>query len=267
MNDLEKTWGKFPVAASVIAFVLTMPLLWGMAMPVLDNLPVYWSGAAKYLLTLIATVLLCFGVFGKIPFSLVCKDFWRGLLTSGSVGMICAIMALIFSYQTPDGIPSFGTITGFTLYSFAIAVSEEFLFRGLIFGRLLESWRDKKRFVWMAVLISSVIFGLRHLLNLIEKPGTFNMTAAQVCFTLMAGIYLCAVYLKTDNLWICVLIHFLEDFFTGFWGMASSTAYQAQFKDIPLTNAVMLAGVHVIYIIFGALMLKDNHIYGGIEKT
>lgn len=74
----------------------------------------------------------------------------------------------------------------------------------------------------------------------------------------MAGFYLCAVHLRTRNIWVWVVIHFLEDLFTGFWAMASTSAEVAQTVDGTIANMFMLVGVHLVYIIFGVLMLKSK---------
>ena len=54
------------------------------------------------------------------------------------------------------------------------------------------------------------------------------------------------------------IIHFLEDFFTGFWAIVSTSAAAAQAIDGTIANMFMLVGVHLVYILFGVLMLKDR---------
>lgn len=106
------------------------------------------------------------------------------------------------------------------------------------------------------MITSSVIFGLRHFLNLVTTPNVIISTVGQVLFTFMAGFYLCAVYLRTRNIWVCVIIHFMEDFFTGLWAIVSTSAAAAQAIDRTVANMFMLVGVHLVYILFGILMLR-----------
>ena len=51
---------------------------------------------------------------------------------------------------------------------------------------------------------------------------------------------------------------FLEDLFTGFWAVVSTSAAAAQAIDGTIANMFLLVGVHLVYIIFGVLMLKDK---------
>lgn len=255
---MKKRMDRFPVCFSLLAFGMAMPLLWGAVYPLLEKLPFYWAGTVKYMLTFCMTVIICLAIYRNIPFPYCCEGFFKGLFSFGALGIICAVMAFVFSYEKPDTIPSVSTVLGFLCYNLAIAVSEEFLFRGLIGYVLWEGRKEQKRAVWFSVIVSSVIFGARHLLNLIAKPETVVTTTGQVFFTFMAGFYLCAVYLRTGNIWIGVFIHFLEDFLTGFWAVVSTSAAAAQHTDGTVMGTVLLVAVHSIYVIFGILMLRDT---------
>jgi len=70
-------------------------------------------------------------------------------------------------------------------------LSEELLFRGIVFKRL-QGYFDN---FWLPAIVSSAIFGLYHL-NL-----------AQGIFAFLFGMLLCAVYDKLKNLWAPVIIH------------------------------------------------------------
>ena len=263
-ETIRKCSDKHPLLFSLAAFGLAMPVTWGIITPWLKQMPMVWGGTVKYTLSLLVVFGICLAVYGRLPFTLSGKGFVRGLFGFGLLGLICAVMAFLFSYQTPVTLPSVGTVTGFTLYSLAIALSEEFLFRGLILSRLLYAWRDRRGFLWWSVTACSVLFGLRHLLNLIEKPYAPVFTVGQVVFTFLAGFYLCAVYLRTENLWVCVCIHFAEDFLTGFWALFVSSAGRS---DASVGNMALLCAVHSVYVIFGVLMLRDKHFsYQPIDK-
>ncbi|MDE7464141.1 MAG: CPBP family intramembrane metalloprotease [Clostridiales bacterium] len=255
---MKKFIEKYPVLFSIAIFAVSMPIIWGATYPLLYKLPFYWASTIKYTLTLLVVVSVCFIVYRKIPFTLQGKGLLKALFIFGLVGLICAVMAFVFSYDTPDITPSASTVIGFILYNLAIAFSEEFLFRGAIFTQMLDSRKNKKGFIWAAIIISSVIFGLRHFLNLVTTPNTVLTVVGQVLFTFMAGFYLCALYLRTRNLWACIIIHFLEDFFTGFWALVSTPAAAAQTVDSTIGNMFMLVGVHLVYILFGILMLKTK---------
>lgn len=141
---MRKFIDRFPIIFSIAVFALLMLLLWGALYPLLYKLPFYWASAIKYALTLLVVIVICFVVYQKIPFTLQGKGLFKGLFTFGLVGLICAAMAFIFSYNTPDISPQVSIVIGFIFYNLAITVSEEFLFRGVIFTQMLDSWKNKK---------------------------------------------------------------------------------------------------------------------------
>ncbi len=76
------------------------------------------------------------------------------------------------------------------------AASEEILFRGYPFQRLVEGTGD-----WAAVGVSSLLFGLGHAAN----P---NATELSVVNTTLAGTLLALAYLRRRALWLPIGLHF-----------------------------------------------------------
>ena len=91
------------------------------------------------------------------------------------------------------GIAAIGSV-GISLTS---AVSEELVFRGLVF-RLVE----RSLGTWPAMGISAGLFGALHLAN----PGAGLVST--VAITLESGLLLCSAYILTRNLWFAIGLHF-----------------------------------------------------------
>lgn len=116
--------------------------------------------------------------------------------------------------------------------SLSAAVSEELVFRGLLF-RLTE----RSLGTWPAVGISAVIFGILHLVN----PGAG--LASTVAITLESGLLLCSAYILTRNLWFAIGLHF------G-WDVAESALFGATMSGHPdsgllatrVTGPIFLSG-------------------------
>lgn len=79
-------------------------------------------------------------------------------------------------------------------YYVGVGIIEEFYVRGL-FLNIIEAFADKKaNRTEMAILVSSVVFGLGHI------PGMIGM-----------GIYFGTIYKKTGNLWVSIIMHTFID--------------------------------------------------------
>lgn len=93
------------------------------------------------------------------------------------------------------------------------AVNEELLFRGILF-RWLEEWGGS----WIALLVTSALFGCAHLLN----PHASPIAAVGIAFE--AGVMLGAAYMLTRSLWLPMGLH-------AAWNFAQGEIY-----DIPVSG-------------------------------
>lgn len=100
----------------------------------------------------------------------------------------------------------------FGIEKFSQVFLEELLFRGLILGLLIEKYYKSKNGILKSVFISSLIFGLIHLVNNWTQPNQFNVVN-QIYAAFCLGVLLAAVYLRTRSLIMITLFHFGINFF------------------------------------------------------
>ena len=106
----------------------------------------------------------------------------------------------------------------FLLPALAMAVSsgvfEELLFRGVLFSSI-EKWFGS----WMALVVSSLVFGLTHLMN---PQGTLE---GALFIAVEAGILLAGAYMLTGRLWMSMGFHFAWNYTQSaiFSGIVSGT--------------------------------------------
>jgi uncharacterized protein len=124
-----------------------------------------------------------------------------GLLRGAAIGgagfaLVVAVTAVFGGYHVL-GFGSFGGFLASVGMMCAVAVSEEVLFRGVIF-RLVEE-RGGTR---VALVVSAVLFGAVHLVN-----AGATLTGA-VAIAVEAGLMLGAAYVATRSLWLPIGLHF-----------------------------------------------------------
>ena len=101
-------------------------------------------------------------------------------------------------------------VVGYALNS----IAEDGMFRGLM-PRVLRS-----RGLLIAVVLSSLLFGLAHFGNIVSRPDqSVAITAAQALGAFTQGIGLVAVRLAMDTIWPVMLVHFLGDLFGQLGGL------------------------------------------------
>lgn len=91
----------------------------------------------------------------------------------------------------------------------AIATVEELLFRSLLLTSLENDFNKFK-----ALIYSSVIFGLMHLLN-ISSIESIIPSLIQVLYTTGLGLALGLIYLKSKNILLSISLHFLFNYFNN----------------------------------------------------
>ncbi|MEU1606428.1 CPBP family intramembrane glutamic endopeptidase [Micromonospora matsumotoense] len=129
-----------------------------------------------------------------------------------------------------------GSVTGAVgLFGFmaAAAVTEELLFRGLLF-RLVE----ERLGTWLSLLVTGVLFGLIHLAN--PDASVWGATA----ITIEAGFMLAACYAATRTLWVPIGLHFGWNFAAGgiFSVVVSGNGESKGLLDATMSGPTLLSG-------------------------
>jgi len=132
------------------------------------------------------------------------RELGLGLLLGFGLITLCILIAIALGLYRIEGIDSWQNplaVTGFVLL---VPISEELMFRGVVF-RILEGVFGG----WVALALSSVWFGLIHLGN---EGETFVGIAAIV---LMFGPMLAAPYMLTRRLWMGIGLHMAWNYTMG----------------------------------------------------
>lgn len=86
-----------------------------------------------------------------------------------------------------------------------IGMAEEIFFRGIICNMWISHG------VLKAMLISAILFGLCHFLN-IAGGAELGATVLQICFAFVYGMVFALIFIVGNSLIPCVLLHALHDF-------------------------------------------------------
>jgi membrane protease YdiL (CAAX protease family) len=95
------------------------------------------------------------------------------------------------------------------VYYFPASLMEEIMFRGLVLLAMVFAWGDTKKGLVKAVFLSSFLFGLMHLLNIVELP--FNVVFIEILVAAMLGFFWAVITLFTRSLWPAILLHWLTN--------------------------------------------------------
>ncbi len=135
------------------------------------------------------------------------------------------------------------------IYYIGVAIIEELYIRGLLLNYIEKLFCKSKNGTMIAVVASSVIFGLGHI------PGTIGMpplvTVSKVVWTIGMGVFFGMVYKKTYNLWIPIIIHFLINVCAIPYCFSSTQGY----ADLTL---YIIVPAYIILGIYSMFELRKN---------
>lgn len=152
------------------------------------------------------------------------------------------------------------------VYTLSIGFWEEGLFRGIITNGLVKLLPKTKRGIFVAIALNGLIFGLLHMDWQVFSMGYDMQTGILhnvllVLKTGSIGMVLAAIYLRTKNIWPCMLAHAMIDFASYMEGpltsgvIASSYSdkvYSGGFWNIGMKLSVFLIVANICIAIFNA---------------
>ncbi|BCB78061.1 type II CAAX endopeptidase family protein [Phytohabitans flavus] len=157
----------------------------------------------------------------------------RGVLIGVAMctGVIVSI-ALLGGYHV-DGAGSLAGVMALLGFMAAAAVTEELLFRGVLF-RIIE----ERTGTWIALVLTGVLFGLSHLFN----PHASLWGA--IAIAVEAGFMLGAAYAATGTLWVPIGLHFGWNFALGgiFGAEVSGSGTSEGLLDATFSGPTVLSG-------------------------
>ncbi len=102
----------------------------------------------------------------------------------------------------------------YALLCLSVGFFEEMAFRGCIFTAVLARLKNKRAGVFWSIVVSSAIFGIIHLLNILNGASP-SATILQVGYSFLIGGMCSVILVKTQNIWYCVILHAVYNFAGG----------------------------------------------------
>lgn len=136
----------------------------------------------------------------------------------------------------------------YILSMFCVGFLEEMIFRGLLFQAMAENG------VKSAMIVSSITFGIGHIVNLVNGSGVELLpNLLQVIYAVAVGFAFVMIYYKTESLVSCIITH---STFNGLSAFANEAVMTPERQIISGLFMAMVAGGYALYI---ALAVKEKN--------
>ena len=135
----------------------------------------------------------------------------------------------------------------YILAMLCVGFLEEVIFRGLLFEAM------RKENVKVAIIVSSVTFGIGHIINLINGSGAELLpNLLQVIYATAAGFMFVMMYYKSKSLIGCIVTHGAFNALSVFADEANATA------EMRILTAILLTVITGSYALYLALSMKGK---------
>ena len=209
------------------------------------------SDVTPYIMSLLVNFFIM-GFLAWLVLRLFGKEWSLGLHTSGlpegikkyafagiAAGILSCV-AFIIGLVPFDYNPSVWKILiEGVLYYFGVAIIEELYVRGLFLNIVDKIAHKKENHTVIAIWVSSVVFGLGHI------PSMIGMEPLVILFkvisTIGMGLYFGALYKRTNNLWVPIILH----------GFIDICALPYCFTTFSGYKTISLIGLVIIYTLLG----------------
>jgi hypothetical protein len=227
----RKVW-EFPLVAMIVALALVVLTLWAVQWALYFTLPPGMDANADAVIRGLVGVLAVLLVYklavrrlgrqpkDDLPGKGALGDTALGLGVGAAVFAVVVALAAVFGVYRIYGQGTLENAIPFLMAGGVIAgFVEEVIFRGIIFR-----WVEEFGGSWLALAVSSALFGLAHGFN---DGATWISTVA---IAVEAGVLLGGAYMLTRSLWLAIGIH-------AGWNLTQGLLFDVPVSGFPVDGA------------------------------
>ena len=149
----------------------------------------------------------------------------------------------------------------FSVYCLLVGFFEEVLFRGILFSLIASLFQQTKKGFLLTYIVSSIAFGLVHLLNVFSAGGAAVLQAG---YSILTGGLFAFLLIKTKNIAFPAMIHAIYNFcgllFTTKVGLGAGSVIDVP-TGIMMAVVSVLVGVFVLYSVWKTSEAEIQELY------
>lgn len=152
--------------------------------------------------------------------------------------------------------PKPGVLVLYTLVNLSTGWVEEVMGRGLVLAPILQKWGSTRKGVFAGVLVSSALFGLAHLANLIMGRAYLVNALAQIVYCVFFGVLFAALLLRNRTIWPVMLLHALFDFAGNLGELTPGAVINGPSAPLEPLTALLTVLIFLPLFIYGLVLLR-----------
>ena len=225
--------GHAPLFWIIFSVVTVLVIYKSFSLIFLEKTPYTWDDVFQhYTLALLCIILMRESYKGQFHLGFRIERFGLGLLLCWpAIPFMCLNLLTGLSDRPIVG----ESLVLMLLSNYAIGLFEEVVVRAILLGHMMHHYKGDRHRVLKSVLYSALLFGILHIGNALANPVN---TAFQVVYATGIGVMFAAAYIRTRNLWPCIIMHALVDFCANMGRIyvqlqPDVEAYQEELMSVP----------------------------------
>lgn len=205
------------IIAAILTLIMTfiemsaLPMVLFCKIEIADVQPIYIALILNFLIAFCICFIFRKAILKDWVFGLTSNGVLSGLKNYGLPMILASVIvsvSFIIGLQPFDNKPSvFRVITEGIVYYVGVGIMEELYLRGLLQNLIEKCFGKRKNASLYAILIASILFGIGHIFGALGQPAA--TIVCKVFWNIGLGIYFGTVYVKTRNLWVPIILHFI----------------------------------------------------------
>lgn len=270
MKRLKEIILKYPFVSSIIivgvAIAITyIPLTSMLSQNMEIQLADYLSGIIEQIAVSIFLVigLKKLGLYERAGFSLRIKSMWL-------VWPILLFILLNASDMLTGEIKIDTTrplvILAYLMVYLSTGFFEEILCRGLVYSLLINKWGRKRSGCYLAMILSSVLFGMVHFIHYFLGNASLIATIAQAIYATFIGVFFVACVVRNHSIYPAIILHGIVDIAGRLREIAVGGGINKGYITMPLEGAVVCVIIALPLFLYGLFIVRKEYRNGIIKS-
>ena len=136
----------------------------------------------------------------------------------------------------------------------SVGLSEEIIFRGFVLPHLIKGTNTRQSLI-VPIFISSLLFGVLHLLNLFQAESQLITVLAQVVYATMFGVGFAIMLLRTGSIYPIGFVHGIINFCSS-WDKLPGAVEPANIETFKTPEALISVIIVIPFFLYMLLQLK-----------
>lgn len=148
-------------------------------------------------------------------------------------------------------------ILAFVMVYLSTGLFEEVLFRGLVFPLMIKKWGRKRSGCYMAMILSSMLFGILHLVHYFLGDSSLIATIAQIIYATFIGVFFAACVIRNYSIYPAIMLHGIFDI-TGSLKEIAVGGGINRYISMSLEEAIICVIITLPLFVYGIFIVRKE---------